>query len=346
MPDNLLDLDNALSLMNSAPATAATSDWTPDREAPVAELPPEKKEAPAAAAEQPGEQKTDETPAVDETAAKDTPAKDDQGETKDDKVDPEVALPPIEPPSSWKTEEKEVFKTLPRAAQEAIQRREQDRTTELRNLQNTTAEQRKQADGEVARLKGLADQVGSVVNERIADLAREFPEIKTQADVEALAASDPVRFGVFQAKLMRFNAAQNAQQQAQQELSKQQERQQSEFLTTAKEKLLEVFPTWKDPAVGRKEIAELQDYAISLGVPEPHARQAIDPFVYKLAQKAMLYDRAQAAKTQAVNRTPPKVITPGTPATKTEQRADQRTAQLRKLEKSGDLEDAVALMRG
>lgn len=343
MPDdNLLSLDSALPLMNTPPAAeeAGTAGWDPPAAAeakPVEQKQEAAKEPPAA----------DDTAPVADTAAggqEDTPA-DDQGETKDGAPDPEAALPPIEAPSSWKAEEKEVFKSLPRAAQEAIARREQDRTTELRNLQNTQAEQRKQVEGEVAKLKGLADQVASVANERIADLAREFPEIKTQADVEALAATDPARFNLFQAKLMRFNAAQQAHQQAQQALQEKGEQAGKEMLAKAQEALVTAFPAWKDPAVGRKEMTELQDYAISLGVPEQAARGTLDPHIYKLAQKAMLYDRAQAAKTQAVKRDPPKVIKPGAPITKTEQADEKRAAQLKRLDKTGDIEDAVGLLR-
>lgn len=327
--------DSALSLMSSAPATPGTSDWIPDDTAPPTELPPETVEAAAA---------DDETPPAD-AGADDTPAVDGQGETQDETPDPEVALPPIEPPSSWKTEEKDAFKTLPRAAQEAIARREQDRTTELRNIQNAQAEQRKQLEGEVARLKGLTSQVDTAASDRLADLTKEFPDIKTQADVEALAATNPARFSLFQAKLMRFNSAQQDQQRVQQELAAQADATNREMVSKAREALLEAFPTWKDAAVGRKEMTELQDYAITLGVPEQAARATFDPHVYKLTQKAMAYDRAQAKVTEARNTTAPKVVKPGTAPTKGEQRADQRATAIRKLEKSGDLEDALALMR-
>lgn len=286
------------------------------------------------------------TAKADTEAATDTPVAD-EGKTNDEDADQGDALPTIEPPSSWKAEEKVVWESLPREAQEAVARREQDRTTELRNLQNSQAEQRKTADAEVARLKGLADQIGAYVQTEVKALALAFPEIKTEADVAALAERDPARFAVFQAKLMQFNSARQAEADAQKELSTRANQEQQETLTKAKDALLTAFPTWKDPQVARKELTELQDYAIKLGVPEQAARTTLDPFVYKLAQKAMLYDRAQTAKAAAINRDPPRVVKPGpgNSGSKADKNAESRQQQLSKLTKTGDLEDAIGLLR-
>lgn len=98
-----------------------------------------------------------------------TDAPQDAGNADEGSGDRGDALPTIEPPSSWKAEEKAEWASLPRSAQEAIARREQDRTTELRNLQNSTAEQRKSAEAEVLRLKGLADKVSQYVDNQAAN---------------------------------------------------------------------------------------------------------------------------------------------------------------------------------
>lgn len=343
MPDDgtsPLSLDSALSLMSAdetqrgvSEEGTQTSDKTADTSAETADKGTTNTDASA-------------TAKADTEAAKDTPVAD-EGKTNDEDADQGDALPTIEPPSSWKAEEKAVWESLPRTAQEAIQRREQDRTTELRNLQNSTAEQRKTADAEVTRLKGLADQISTYVQTEVKELARAFPEIKTEADVAALAERDPARFAVFQAKLMQFNSARQAEADAQKELSTRANQQQQETLTKAKDALLTAFPTWKDPQVARKELTELQDYAIKLGVPEQAARTTLDPFVYKLAQKAMLYDRAQTAKAAAINRDPPRVVSPGpgNSGSRADKNAESRQSQLSKLTKSGDLEDAIGLLR-
>jgi hypothetical protein len=273
----------------------------------------------------------------------------DQGDTTEGQADPGDALPPIEPPSSWSTEEKAEWNSLSRKAQEAVQRREQDNTRELRTIQNRQAEQQKLAEAEVTRLKGLASLVENVVNKEVADLAREFPEIKSEQDLVALATSDPARATLFKAKLDALNATMAARNATKTEVDKATQQEQTAHLTKAKEALLEAFPAWTNPEVARKEVTELQDYVVkAFGVDEATARGTIDPVIYKLTQKAMLYDRAQAAKAAAVDRTPPRTVKPGAQSSNPRDAGKEATrrSQLEKLNQSGDIDDALKLMFG
>jgi len=333
-----ISIDSAVSMMlDKAPAAAP--------EAP-AEKGTRDLESPQAGAEAPQEpqQNTDKSA---DSAGDEKPATDDAPAATDDDDD-QGSLPPIEAPSSWTTEEKEVFKTSPRKVQEAIARREQERTTELRNGQNSVAEQRKAVDAEVTRLKGLAEKMDGVIKEQADDIARDFPEIKSQADVEALASRDASRFAQFQARLMRFNAMQQAKADADTELANKAKTQQQEAMAASHKELVKHFPTWSDPKVAMKEATELQDYAVkAFGISEQAARGLHNPVIYRMAQKAMLYDRAQAAKAAAVNRDAPRTVQPGaTSATpKADRNAAARKAAIAKLDKSGDIEDALSLMR-
>lgn len=147
---------------------------------------------------------------------------------------------------------------------------------------------------------------------------------------------------------MELSAAQQAQTDAQREIGAREEAAQREAQVQQRDALMEAFPAWNDPVVARKEILELQEYAIKMGVPEQAARANVDPFTFKLTQKAMLYDRAQAAKTAAVTKDPPRVIKPGTPnanPNKDGSNGERRQTQLAKLTRSGDLEDARGLLR-
>lgn len=336
MPEDnaALTLDSAIGLLISTEDT--------NKPAAPAEAAPAAPETPAVAEATPA---ATETPASETPADPNTPA--DQGETNEDAQDPGDALPPIEPPSSWSTEEKAEWASLSRKAQEVILRREQDTTKALRTAQNSTAESNKKVEAEVTRLKTLAEQIDGHLNEKVNDLAREFPEVKNEADLVALAASDPARAQLFQAKLQALSAANNAKVQAQQEMQRKSQEAQQAHLAEAKEKLLEAFPAWKEPEVARREVTELQDYAIKMGAPEAMARATTDPVIYKLAQKAMLYDRAQAAKQAAVVRTPPKVLKPGAATADPNKTAkdESRRSQLAKLNTSGDIEDALGLLR-
>jgi hypothetical protein len=279
-----------------------------------------------------------------------TDAPPDAGKTNDKSKDQgDDALPPIEAPSSWKTEEKEVWSALPRKAQEAIARREQAATQEVRNLQNKSAEQQKTVDAEVGKLKGLTTKIDSYLNEKVIELQKEFPEVKSEADLVALASSDPARAQLFSAKLNALQAVNNAKAEAEQRVAAQAAETQKQELAKAKDALLEAFPAWKDPEVARKEVTELQDYAIkTYGVPEATARGTLDPVTYKLVQKAMLYDRAVAARQTAVTRIPPRVVNkPGSQSAdpRVSAREDARRTQFAKLEETGSIEDAIGLLR-
>lgn len=326
-----LTLDSALSLMSVKPAE---------------ETPPADTGTPAAAEQAAATNDTNSAPA-DETppANEDTPA--DQGETTDEGEDQGDALPLIEAPSSWSTEEKAEWKSLSRKAQETIQRREQDSQKALRTAQNSTAESNKKVEAEVTRLKGIADNVEIVLNEKMSDLARDFPNIKSEADLVTLSQTDPGRYSEFQARLQQIQAVYLNRKAALDEVSKKEEVQKTEELAKAKDALIEAFPNWKDPEVARREVTELQDYAVKNGASEAAARATLDPVIYKMVQKAMLYDRAEAARKAALVRTPPRQIKPGANnlAPKSVQAAEARRAQLGKLEKSGDIEDARGLLR-
>jgi hypothetical protein len=114
----------------------------------------------------------------------------------------------------------------------------------------------------------------------------------------ALAGSDPARAQLFQARLQALAASQIARQNAQRELTQKADQQQQEYLAQAKEKLSKPSPpgkTLKLPVARDDRAARLCGQ--ELWRREAAARATIDPAIYKLAQKAMLYDRAQAAKT-------------------------------------------------
>lgn len=343
MPDEFMPHGEALDLRSAASLlTAAPAPETPAAPA-AAETPtpaPAAEETPAPAAD---EAPAAETPAAE--AAEETPAQGDAPAAKDGK-DEQGSLPPIEPPSSWKTEEKEFFKSLPRQAQETIQRREQDRDAELRRLQNTAADQRKAADGEVARLKGLADNLEKISNDAVDGIAKEFPEIKSQADIDNLARTDPGRFAEFQAALMRYNAIEQQKKAAQDEIKARNAAAQKEVVKAHYNEILKHFPTWSDPKVLAKEHGEVVDYAVKLGADPAAARATTDPFIIRIAHKAMLYDRAQAAAKAAVSRDAAPTLKPGAVSVtpKADAAANTRKAQIAKLDKSGDIEDAIALM--
>lgn len=278
----------------------------------------------------------------------DTPA--DEGNTNAGEVDQGAnALPPIEPPASWTAEEKATWNATPRKAQEAILRRELDGTKAIREAQNKSAEQQKTVEAEVGRLKGLTSQIDGYLNEKLTDLAKDFPDVKSEADLAMLGQTDPSRYLAFDARMKAINSAVYARAEAEKELNARAEQAMQQDRAKSAEALLEAFPAWRDAEVAKREVPELQDYVVkNYRVDEATARSTVDPIIYQLAQKAMLYDRAQAAKAQAVKRDPPRVVNKsGSPTNpRVSAREDARRVQFAKLDETGAIEDAIGLLRG
>src|SRR5262249_45285460 len=134
-----------------------------------------------------------ETQAAVEDAAAETPP----GETKS--ADPAAQeLPPIEPPRSWTKEDKELFKSLPRATQETIAQRERAREADFSRRQQQATEQAKALEAERLRMEQLRHHYEStlpqVLQNLLAQQAGEFADIKTVADIERLAREDTPRY--------------------------------------------------------------------------------------------------------------------------------------------------------
>lgn len=181
-----------------------------------------------------------------------------------------VEVPPIDPPRSWPKEDKDFFDTLPRQAQERIVQREAERDRLTLRGSNELSEQRKVIEAETQKLGQLRQQyesrlplVGQVLQ---ASLAADFPDIKSQEDVQRLAAQDPARYIQWDAKQKQLaewqSEAQAAHQRQQQEsserLNKWIETQDSEI-----EKLFEKTPKPQRDALANEAKKMLLDYGFT-----------------------------------------------------------------------------------
>ena len=263
---------------------------------------------------------------------------DDQGE-----AEPEDAPPPIEPPLSWSADKKEAFRALPRDVQEYIATRERERDTEIRRGQNEIAEQRKAIEQERQQ---YASQLQALIPALQQSIAGEFADIKTIADVERLARDDPDRYARWQAKQTALQAAQAHQLQLAQQQAKEHEERLKAWTAEQEKILLEAIPAWKkDLAAGQREIGAIKEYLVSQGVDREQAANLRDANLILLARKAMLYDKAQAAKAQAkpVVKPAPKVVKPGAPQAQTPNE-ERIAAQRKELKRSGRIDSAAKLL--
>lgn len=270
----------------------------------------------------------------DQASGEDETDQDEQGDT-----------PAIEPPVSWGADDRALFQKLPPDVQRTIARREADRD---KVVQERTAEAARQREAAAARIKEVDEekqlflaQAEWFVSEEVRRFQTEFGDVK---DVRELARNDPARYLEYKAGLDAITDSQNKFREAVGRYRADQEKRTKEFLAEQEKRLVEAFPEWVDTAKGRKAIGDLREYAVSQGIPAEMAAQVMDAGAFKVLQKAMLYDKMQAAKPRLQKPSanpPPRVVRPGA---RPDARAssDQRASEAQdRLRKSGRVEDAA-----
>lgn len=267
-------------------------------------------------------------------------------------------LPPIEPPRSWTKEDKDLFTSLPRATQERIAERERSREGDFNRRQQEAAEKGKALEAERSKAEQARQQYEAALPRLLQTLqqhqAGEFADIKTLADVERLAREDWPRYALWDVQQKKI--AEVAQQLALTQQRQAQERVQqfSEFARREDDLFKEKVPDMGDP----KKTAALQTACLNalkdLGFQETelvqswHGQRDLslrDHRVQLLIRDATLWRDAQAKAKAAATRPVPPVQRPGVsqPKGAAQDAAVQHLTQ--KLERTGNLKDAAALLR-
>lgn len=249
-----------------------------------------------------------------------------------DEEDPEYQ--PIDPPTSWTAAEKEAFQSLPHEQQVVIANRERERTAEIRRTQNEIAEQKKFLEQEKAALEQEREQYLSAIPQ------------PTPPD-EQLLEEDPMEYLRQQRK---YENDLQAHKEAQQELTKTHQQRQEQarlqydtWLKGEQEKLAEILPEYMDAERGPKLKEQVATYALKNGYTKEQLAMAGASDV-NLLYKAMQYDLGKQKAAKAKTAPVPKMQKPGTRQSKSELNAKARDEAVRKLEKTGSLEDALRLM--
>lgn len=255
----------------------------------------------------------------------------------------------IEPPASWRAADQELFRGLPPALQERIATREQQRERAVNEALRESAAQRRAAEGERATFEAerqhFQQQLDTLILNAHNELAVEFADIRTPADLVALAQKDPARYAVLRARQDALQHAQAEQTRLHARAVEQQSAQLRTVIEQEKRTLIEKRPDLKDKAVRDRLARDLKEYAISAGYTPEQFDGNLSHVNLLILEKAMLYDRAQRARAGAASRPVPRVQTPGTAATRGERAGDARATRLNRLERSGRIEDAVGLLR-
>lgn len=271
-------------------------------------------------------------------------------------AEPADDLPPIERPRSWTKDVDDVWQDLPRALQEKVAAREQDRERELRRTQNEAAE----------KLKGLTAKEQEVEQARKAYEAKlpalleamqrqsEFADIRTLDDVKKLQAEDPFRFQAWQVYQMDAQAVEAERRQAEERQIKQKMEERTKYAQEQDAKLHELLPEMADPekagAIRTKAINMLvDDYGFSqseLGAvmqSDEGFKLLSDARWQKLIADGLKYAELRKAPVKAIPKPVPAVQKPGVGRAPGAASADAIQASRNKLNSTGSMEDAFAL---
>jgi hypothetical protein len=271
------------------------------------------------------------------------------GATESDASGEAGSQPPLDPPASFSAEEKEAFRRAPRDVQEAVRRLEDSRRQDISRRQQEANELRTKAESSLRQLESerqyIAQQIVPLVQQMHASMQADFSDIRTPQDIVQLAISDPARHGEFQARMTALTIAQKHQDAVlQQEQAKVAEALRT-HMAAEQAKLVEAMPAWKDESVRRAGIGEVKTYLSGQGFDEATIQSVADHRAVLIARKAMLYDRAMAKRAdQRVGATPTATVRSGAAPTTDRVQREVQAAQER-LNKSGSLEDALAIMR-
>lgn len=332
MVDTAAPMHSGKSAFASIESAIASGEWAePEEQAPAPA------ESPAAAPPE---------PPAEEPAAPEAPSE----PASDENAVEEGADPPIDPPASWKKDRVEAFKQLPRAMQETIAEREREREIATNTAKREAAESRKAAEAAeksaLERIQQYDHQLKTIIPVLQQQIAGEFSDIKTLADAQALAKTDPARYIQWDAAQRALSGAMADQQRLQQESRERAIKAHNETVESEAQKLREKLPELADEEAYSKFASDLGKYLKAEGFSQDEIAQLTDHRTALVARKAMLYDRAEAAKKAAVVKQVPKVQVPGVGSSKASTAAEDRAARMKKLEqRDASLEEWAELLR-
>src|SRR4051812_43670325 len=308
-------------------------------------------EEPAAESAEPEKAATAEPESSKEDAA---PAKE-PGEDAPDADPPEAE--PIEPPRSWTKAEKERFQSLPRETQEYLHTREQERERDFRRIQNEIAEQRKAIETERGKAEEVRKQYEAQLPALMAELQNAqqsaFADIKTVDDVTKLANEDPFRYLQWQAHQTKLQAVNAENERARGEKSRAEQAEWTSYVQKQNELASEYIPELADKVKGPALTQRAADRLNELGFKQEELANLAsgkeklslyDHRIQRLIFSDLKLSDIQSAPKAVASKTLPPVQKPGVSRPAGAADSEHIQALEAKLNKTGSIRDAEALM--
>jgi len=267
----------------------------------------------------------------------------------------EPETPAIDPPKSWSKDAHERWSKLDRDTQEFLASRDSEDQKAIKRSLQEAAEARKAAEADQSKWKQERDayvQKQSAYTQALeTSLQSQFGDIQNMADVEKMQAEDPFRFQQWQLHQMRLGQAKAEQQQNEQQSANERRNNWAKFTkdeSDAFEKDVPEFAAKKDEYT-KKAAEVLTELGFS---PEELNKLASGDEKISLFDRRMqrlLFDRIKlteikAAPAKAIPKPVPPVQRPGAAAPRGAAQAQTTQALTQRLNESGRVDDAVALL--
>ena len=167
-------------------------------------------------------------------------------------------------------------------------------------------------------------------------------------DWETLKSEDPIEYLTKKEEqtALQNQVAQNMQQreQATEANRVQQAQRREHFRLSEQHKLVEALPEWADSDTRTQLTNEMREYAFQNGFTEQELNGLIDHRYFLTLMKAQKYDALQKSDVKAKKvKNKPKVVRSGSPRGKKDIEKVKRTAQMKRLQETGHVDDASSL---
>lgn len=175
----------------------------------------------------------------------------------------------LEPPKLWTQEAKERFASLDRETQEYLLQQDQAREAEVKKATATVSEKDKTLAQEREAIQKMRAQYEGALPAVLQMLQQqqvgEFGDIKTYADIEAMAANDPARYLKWDAHQRKVQAVQQQLQVARDQQAQEIDKNWQKFSAEQDKIIAEKIPEMADPAKAEKLGKQAVGYLSTIG---------------------------------------------------------------------------------
>ena len=205
-----------------------------------------------------------------------------------------------------------------------------------------------QYNSEIAQIQQERQQYMDALTNVMQGSMGELEKFAT-VDWNALRENDPIEYVTtreqYREAQEKIQGLQNEQARAAQTQQAQMQKAQQEMLQVEKGKLVEALPDWGVPDKQKELATNLQSYAKEQGFTAEELNSLVDHRSVLVLLKAQKYDQLQKSNVKSRKlKNKPKVIRAGTGATTRKTDKSKRTAQMKRLQGSGHIDDASALL--